>query len=161
MQHDITIDAPSSSVDVSGCNDSRGRINTTGTCDNVTLYVHCLSWSDLLNVQMVSGTQPIPYPLDNKDSQRSKGTTAWSWRLTSICCRSRECVELHLHSILYRSRCLFKAKKMVTGFILINVVTVDPAFVVKSTVNMLTTSYICQVSHPPHSFLCSLCCYQV
>jgi hypothetical protein len=35
-----------------------------------------------------------------------------------------------------------KLKKFVMVFILINVVTVVPAFVVKSTVNMLTTSYI-------------------
>ena len=151
MQHDIIIDAPSSSVAVSGCNDSREGINTNRTCDNVTLYVHCLSCSHLLSVQMVSGTEPISYPMDTKDSQRSKGTRAWSWRLTSIWCRSKKCVELYLHSSTwYRSRCLFETKTFVTVYILINVVTVVPAFVVKSTVNMLTTSYIWQVSHPPH-----------
>jgi hypothetical protein len=48
---------------------------------------------------------------------------------------------------------LFQAKSFVTMFTLINVVTVVPAIVVMSVVNMLTTSCTRMTSVPPTSLV--------
>jgi hypothetical protein len=50
-------------------------------------------------VQNGSGAHPASYPVDTRGSfSGDKAAGAWSWPLTSICCRVQECMELYLHS---------------------------------------------------------------
>jgi hypothetical protein len=50
-------------------------------------------------VQNGSGAHPASYPMSTRSSfPGDKAAGAWSWPLTSIYCRGKECVELNLHA---------------------------------------------------------------